>query len=139
MVAAIWIAWQASWMIEPRLGDWDAAPELRVWAARVIAFVVVMAIGGLVAWLLRAVVRSTGLSSTDRSLGGVFGIARAVLIVGLMTIGIQYFELDGESWWANARFRPVSERIADGIRYYVGVGGEYIESQGLMKENRTGI
>ncbi len=138
-LAAIWFAWQAAWMVEPRLGEWDAAPELRLWAARIIVFVLILVIGGLVAWLLRAVIRSTGLSGTDRSLGGLFGVFRAVLIVGLMTIGLQYFGLDEESWWESARLRPVSERVADGIRYYVAIGNRYIEEQGLVQSrNRTG-
>jgi membrane protein required for colicin V production len=131
-LAAIWLAWQASWIVEPRLGSWQAAPELRVWAARAIVFVAVLIVGGLLAWLLRAVIRSTGLTSTDRSLGGLFGLFRAVLIIGLMTIGLQYFGLDTESWWQSARLRTFSENVADGIRYYVALGSQYFEEQGLV-------
>lgn len=129
-LAAIWLAWQAAWIVEPRLGEWQAAPELRIWAARAIIFILILVIGGLFAWFARALIRTTGLSSTDRTLGGLFGIIRGVLIVGLMTIVFQYFGLDQESWWAGARLRPFSEQIADGIRYYVEIGGRYIEQQG---------
>lgn len=131
-LAAIWLAWQAAWVVEPRLGEWAAAPELRLWAARAIVFVAVLIVGGLISWLLRAVVRSTGLSSADRSLGGLFGLLRAALLVGLMTMGLQYFELDQESWWQSARLRPFSENMAAGIRYYVELGGQYLEEQGLV-------
>ena len=131
-LAAIWLAWRASWIVESRLGEWQTAPELRIWAARAIIFVLILIIGGLLAWLLRAVIRSTGLSSTDRSLGGIFGILRAVLIVGLITIGLQYFGLDQEDWWVQSRLRPFSERVADGIRYYIEIGGQYVEDQGLV-------
>jgi len=131
-LAAIWLAWQSAWLVEPRLGEWETAPELRIWAARGIVFVAVLIVGGLLAWLMRAVIRSTGLSSTDRSLGGLFGLLRAVLIIGLMTMGLQYLNLDEESWWQSARLRTFSERAADGIRYYVELGGRYIEEQGLV-------
>ena len=131
-LAAIWLAWQAAWVVEPRLGEWQAAPELRVWTARAIVFIAVLIVGGLTAWLLRAVIRGTGLSSTDRSLGGLFGLLRAVLLVGLMTIGLQHFELDQEQWWQSARLRPFSENVAEGIRYYVALGGRYFEEQGLV-------
>lgn len=131
-LAALWLAWQAAWVVEPRLGEWAGAPELRIWAARAIIFVGVLIVGGLISWLLRAVVRSTGLSSTDRSLGGLFGLLRAALLVGLMTIGIQYLELDQESWWQSARLRTFSENMAEGIRYYVALGGQYLEEQGLV-------
>ena len=132
-LAAIWLAWQASWAVAPRLGDWQSAPELRIWAARVIVFVLVLIVGGLVAWLLRAVIRGSGLGSTDRSLGAVFGACRGILIIGLVAIVLQYAGLNQEPWWVEARFRPFSERVAAGIRYYVGIGGQYIEEQGLVQ------
>lgn len=124
---AILLAWQAAWMVEPRLGEWTAAPELRIWAARAIIFVAILVIGGLLAWLLRAVIRKTGLSSTDRSLGAVFGVLRGVLLVGLLAIVVDLAELETESWWADAKLRPISEQIAEGIVYYAGLGRRYLD------------
>ena len=124
---AILLAWQASWMVEPRLGEWTAAPELRIWAARAIIFIAVLVIGGLLAWLLRAVIRKSGLNSTDRSLGAIFGVLRGALLVGLLAIGIDLADLESEPWWADARLRPLSEQIAEGIVYYAGLGRRYID------------
>lgn len=130
-LAAIWLAWRFSWVIEPLLGDWVIAPEAKIWAARAIVFVFVLAIGGLVAWSVRAVIRHTGLSSTDRTLGGLFGFARGVLIVGLAAIGLQFAGLDQDPWWQEAKLRPLSSRIAEGIRYYAQLGSRYLEEQEL--------
>lgn len=126
-LVAILLAWQYAWIVEDRLGEWSAAPELRVWAARIILFIVVLVIGGLLAWLMRALIRSTGLSGTDRSLGAVFGLARGVLLVGLLAMLIGVAELGDESWWAEARLKPFSEQVAEGIRYYAGLGRQYLE------------
>jgi membrane protein required for colicin V production len=126
-VAAIGLAWYAAWMIEPRLGEWSAAPELRIWAARALIFVGVLLIGGLIAWSLRAVIRKTGLSGTDRTLGALFGLARGILFLGLFALFIGLADLDSEVWWTEARFRPFSERVADGILYYADLGGSYLE------------
>jgi membrane protein required for colicin V production len=127
-LVAILLAWQASWIVEERLGEWSAAPELRVWAARAIVFIAVLVIGGLLAWLMRGLIRRSGLSGTDRSLGAIFGLARGVLLVGLLAIVVGLAELEGESWWSEARLRPFSEQVAQGIRYYAGLGSRYIES-----------
>jgi membrane protein required for colicin V production len=124
---ALLLAWQAAWMIEDRLGEWSAAPELRIWAARAIIFVAVLVIGGLIAWALRALIRGTGLSSTDRSLGAVFGVGRGVLLVGLFAMLIGLAGLEQETWWSGARLRPFSEQIAEGIYYYAGLGRSYLE------------
>lgn len=130
-LAAIWLAWQSSWLVEPVLGEWAVVPEARIWVARGIVFVAVLAAGGLIAWLMRAVVRRSGLSSTDRSLGALFGLVRGVLIVGLLVIGLQFSGLDQERWWQTARLKPVSDRIADGIRYYAEIGTRYIREREL--------
>jgi membrane protein required for colicin V production len=54
---AILLAWQGAWLIEDRLGEWSAAPELRIWVARAIIFVAVLIVGGVLAWLLRSLIR----------------------------------------------------------------------------------
>jgi membrane protein required for colicin V production len=125
---AILLAWQGSWMLEERLGEWTAAPELRVWTARIIIFVAILIVGGLLAWTVRSLIRRTGLSGTDRTLGAMFGLARGLLLVGLLAIVIDLAGLGGETWWDEARFRPFSEQVAEGIRYYAELGNRYIES-----------
>jgi membrane protein required for colicin V production len=126
-LVAIVLAWQGAWLVEERLGEWSAAPELRVWAARAIIFIGVLILGGLLAWTMRALIRKSGLSSTDRSLGAFFGLARGALLVGLLAIVIDVAELETESWWADARLRSVSEQVAEGIRYYAGLGRRYLD------------
>jgi len=124
---AILLAWQGSWLIEDWLGDWESAPELRVWVARAIIFIVVLIIGGVLAWMLRTLIRGTGLSSTDRSLGTIFGLARGVLLVGLLAILIEAIDVGGRDWWAGAKLRPFSEQVAEGILYYADLGSRYFE------------
>jgi membrane protein required for colicin V production len=128
-LVAILLAWQGAWIVEGRLGEWTAAPELRIWAARAIIFIAVLIAGGLLAWLMRALIRSTGLSSTDRALGALFGLARGALLAGLIAIVIDLAELDDESWWAGARLRPFCEQVAQGIIYYARLGRQYLEGE----------
>ena len=78
------------------LGEWVVAPELQIWAARVFIFIVVMIVGGIVAWLVREIVRASGLSGTDRVLGSMFGFGRGALIVGLAVIVLEYAGLDAD-------------------------------------------
>lgn len=131
-LAAIWLAWRFAWIVEPMLGDWQSAPELRIWTARAIVFVVVMLIGGLVSWLVRELVRHTGLSGTDRLLGGLFGLIRGVLIFGLVVIALQLSGLDQDPWWQQALLKPYGDQIAEGIRYYAELGGQYLQEQDIV-------
>lgn len=130
-LAAIFLAWRFTWLVEPFLGDWVQAPELRVWVARAVVFVLVLVAGGLVAWLARELVRHTGLRGTDRLLGALFGFARGLLIVGLLVIGLQLAGVDQAPWWQRASLRPYGDRIAAGIRYYGSLGSEYLRDQAI--------
>ncbi len=128
-LAAIWLAWRFGAFVEPLLGVWEAAPELRVWAARIVVFVIVLVAGGLLAWMARGLVKHTGLTGTDRSLGALFGVARGVLIVGLGVIGMQFAGLDQDPWWQRSKLRPTSSQVAEAIRYYAELGGRYLAAR----------
>lgn len=132
-LAAIWLAWRFAWLVEPRLGEWVAQPELRRWTARVILFLLVLVAGGIAAWFARTLVRATGLSGPDRMLGGLFGFARGVLIVGLLVILMQLGGLDQDPWWQQARLRPFGDRVAAGIVHYAEIGTRYIEEQNAVQ------
>jgi membrane protein required for colicin V production len=128
-LVAIWLSWRFAWVIEPLLGSWTVAPELQAWIARGVILVLVLVLGGLIAWFVRELVRRTGLSGTDRLLGCLFGLGRGGLIVGLGVIALQISGLDQDGWWQRARLRPLSDRIAAGIRYYAELGNRYLREQ----------
>lgn len=127
LLAAIALAWTFAGWLEPSLGDWASAAEVRLWTARVIIFVAVLVIGGLVSWLARKLIRHTGLSGLDRTLGAGFGLLRAAVLVGLAVIVLQFAELDQEAWWQEARLRPYAERAADAVKYYAELGTRYLQ------------
>jgi membrane protein required for colicin V production len=126
LLAAIWLAWRFGGVVEPYLGDWAGAAEARVWAARLIVFVAVVIAGGLLAWVMRKVMRSAGLSGLDRLLGAAFGIVRGVVLVGLAVIILEFVGLDQDPMWQQARLRPYADRAAAAVRYYAELGNRYL-------------
>ena len=131
-VAAIWLAWNFSWIVTFFLGDWTTAPQLKVWVGRMIVFVVVLVAGGLAGQMVGSVVKQTGLSGTDRVLGSLFGLGRGAIIVGLAVLVLEMAGLDQEPWWREARLSPYGNLVADGIRHYAAVGGLYLQQQELI-------
>jgi membrane protein required for colicin V production len=129
LLAAIWLAWRFGALLEPALGNWAGSPEVRVWTARMIVFVLVLVAGALISWLARLLVRHSGLSGVDRLLGAGFGLIRGVLIVGLAVIVLQFVELDQDGWWQNARLRPYAEQVAAAVRYYAELGQSYLQGE----------
>ena len=57
-----------------------SSPEVKLWIAYIVVFVVILITCTLLACMLRALVAATPLSFVDHLLGGVFGAARGVLV-----------------------------------------------------------
>jgi membrane protein required for colicin V production len=131
-LVAIFLAWRFAWVLEPMLAEWIAEPGLRLWAARIVILLLALIVGGLISRAIRAVVHFTGLGGMDRLLGGAFGLARGVLIVGLAVIGLEMAGLHQDPWWQEARLRPLSNRVAEGIRYYGSIGSAYLREQEIV-------
>ena len=79
-----------------------ADPALRVVAAWVAVFVVVLVLMALLRLAVRGLLKALGLSLSDRLLGIVFGAARGLIIVlALVAVG-GMTSVPKEKWWSEA-------------------------------------
>jgi membrane protein required for colicin V production len=62
-------------------------------------FIGVLLVGGLVNYLVGRLVESTGLSGTDRLLGGAFGAARGLAMVIACLLVMGFTPLPADPWW----------------------------------------
>lgn len=81
------------------LGRFIDDPALRVLAAYAGVFLGVLAIGAVLTSLLASWIRETRLSAADRTLGGGFGLVRAVLLVGAAVLLVGLAEAEDSGWW----------------------------------------
>jgi membrane protein required for colicin V production len=82
--------------------------SLRFIVAFVLVFVGALIVGGLVQWLLRQLIQSTGLSGTDRLLGLIFGGLRGAVVCIVAMIAIRPVAAE-QGWWQTSRAVPVLE------------------------------
>ncbi|WP_052378873.1 CvpA family protein [Polycyclovorans algicola] len=97
-VMAFYFADAAASALSGLIGD----PALRVLTAYAGVFLAVLAIGAILTALLANWIRQTGLSAADRTLGGGFGLVRAVLLVGAGALLVDLAEAQDASWWQNS-------------------------------------
>jgi membrane protein required for colicin V production len=77
-------------------------------------FVSVLLVGGLLSYLIGLLVESTGLSGTDRLLGGVFGAARGLaLVVGVLLIA-GFTPIPADPWW---RESAIIHRLSPTVKW----------------------
>jgi membrane protein required for colicin V production len=103
--------------------------ELRLMAGFLSVFVVVLLLMSVVAILASRLVKSAGLGLEDRLLGGVFGLARGVLVVMVFVLLAGLTSLPRQAVWRNAMLsdplvafagiiRPwLPAELAQGIKY----------------------
>jgi len=66
-------------------------------------FISVLLVGGLANYLLGRLVETTGLSGTDRLLGGAFGAVRGLALVLTLLLVAGLTPLPADPWWQESR------------------------------------
>ena len=139
LLVAIWAAMHLGPYAGGWLGGTIDSTELQLWSGRFLIFVVVLALGALMGWGISKIVHLSGLSGTDRALGGFFGLLRAVLFVGLFVLGGRYSGLDANLWWLESKFVPYGEYVADWIIVMAPRGMEMLDPSNMPDEFRLEI
>ncbi len=128
LLIAIWASLNVGAQFGELAGGWLSSTELQVWFGRIVVFVVIIVVGGLVSWGIAKMVRLSVLSGTDRALGALFGFSRAALLLGVFALGGQAMDLDRSDWWRDSLFMPYSEVVADWLRVMAPKGLEMMQS-----------
>jgi len=111
-LAAVYAALQAAGPLAVRLEGAIEVPSVRVIIAFAGVFLVVLAVGGLVNYLIGKLVESTGLSGTDRLFGALFGALRGLAIVLVAVIIAAFTPFVADPWWQQSMLLPEMERMA---------------------------
>ncbi len=82
-------------------------PSLRQIVAFSSLFVATLMVGALVNYLISELVKITGLSSTDRVLGMVFGLLRGfVVVMAVLLLIPPIISIDQDKWWTESALIP---------------------------------
>lgn len=116
-VAAFFVAqWWASdaiaWM--PFIKSAPASVQYAV--AFALVFIATVFTAGLVSWLIKKLVESVGLRPIDRALGGLFGLARGVVLLLVLTVLLQLTQMTQETWWSTAEGPIWLDRALRGLK-----------------------
>ena len=98
-VAAFFVARLFSFKLSNFMIDWIDQPQFRVIAAFVILFAITLVVGALINNVFSRLVSATGLTSTDRLFGMVFGIVRGGLLVIVMVSLLSLTPVSNDQWW----------------------------------------
>jgi membrane protein required for colicin V production len=121
--AAFLIAFQYSGALAMQMENQIELPSVRTSLAFAGLFISVLLVGGLLTFLVGKLVETTGLSGTDRLLGGVFGGVRGLALVLAIMLFAGMTPLPQDPWWQQSRtiqsLMPLAEWAAQYLPDYI--------------------
>jgi len=97
--AAFLVAYHFAGDVANWMEDAVTLPSARMAMGFTGLFVAVLLVGGLMNYLLGRLVETTGLSGTDRLLGGVFGAGRGLVLVVAVVLVAGFTPIPADPWW----------------------------------------
>lgn len=95
--------------------------SLRRIAAFAILFIVVIFAGTLISNLISKLTQAAGLKGADRTLGGLFGVVRGLIIVLVLVLVGSQFELS-QNWFNGSMLVPHALAMIDYLQGAFGIG-----------------
>lgn len=121
--AAFLVAFQYSGALAMQLENHIELPSARTSLAFAGLFLVVLLVGGLITFLVGKLVEKTGLSGTDRLLGGVFGGIRGLALVIALIVVAGLTPVPQDPWFQQSRtiqsLMPLAEWSAQYLPDYI--------------------
>ena len=112
-IAALFAAFQVSEAFAGALEPFIELPSARFIVAFAAVFLLVLIVGGLIAFLIGKMIEKTGLSPTDRMFGALFGVVRGVVVITVAVLLVRATPLSQDPWWGESKLLPTFDRLAD--------------------------
>jgi len=129
-VVAIWAASRFGVVAADMLGGTIDSYTLRLWCGRTLILIGVLFASGLISWAISQLLDSTGLSGTDRAVGMVFGLARGVVLAGIVVLLMELAGFEEDAWWNDSKLIPYAAPVADLVKEVAEDGIEYLDVDG---------
>jgi membrane protein required for colicin V production len=105
--------------LAPMLPELLPGESARLIMAFVLLFLGVRILMGLLSLAIGALITATGLSLADRGLGGLFGLARGIVIVLAAVILSGMTSIPQQDFWRNALLSPMAETGARTVKPFL--------------------
>ncbi len=108
-IFGVWLAFRYSVVVGSTFPFGAEFPLLRTAAAAILIVVACVFAAALIGWIVRKLLTAAKLSAADRTLGGLFGLARAALIIALVVFVARDTTFSREPMWRESLLLPQVE------------------------------
>ncbi len=119
-VLAIWMSLIYMHSMAIFIGPYlNLPPSILAMVAFAILFIITLILSALVGNMIGSLVDKTGLSGTDRAIGMLFGIARGILIVGVLVLLAGFTLVPQDPWWKESILISHFQQLAEMMKAYL--------------------
>ncbi len=119
-VLAIWVSLMYMHPMAIFIGPYlNLPPSILAMVAFAILFIITLILSALVGNMIGSLVDKTGLSGTDRAIGMLFGIARGILIVGVLVLLAGFTLVPQDLWWKESILISHFQQLAEMMKAYL--------------------
>lgn len=140
-IAAVWVTYAFTGKLSEALVSYIPNNGLRTGLSIIALFLVTLAIGTAIGYVVNKFVSKSGLSGLDRLVGLLFGGARGLLIITLGIIGINLTSLSQSTSWQTSAFlpyfKPATDWMSKSLPDYMQHQGKKQAKQSKDKANDT--
>ena len=115
-LVSLWIAMSFSSGMAELFGSTIKDPTLRLLAAFISLFILSLIAAAIINFFATQFVQRAGLTGVDRTIGGVFGFLRGILLVTIIVMLLGLTTLPKEKWWDESFFMFRFEVIATWLK-----------------------
>jgi membrane protein required for colicin V production len=120
-IAALVLANVFSHRLEPIFAPLITTPSLRAMTAFITIFIGVLLVGALINYGVGLLIKMTGLSSTDRLIGVIFGFVRGLFIIMILLIYVpEYVPVKNDAWFKESELIPYFARYEKAMKNITG-------------------
>jgi membrane protein required for colicin V production len=128
-LAAFMLALYFAPVLAERLESQLADDSVRMVAAFIAIFLSTLLAGAVVQWLMGTLIKTTGLTGTDRFLGFLFGSARGALVCIVAVMALRQFAETGQ-WWQSSVLVPELLAFESEVLQLMGLAREWATDLG---------
>lgn len=110
-IVSIYVAMRYAGQFSDLAKPYIHTPSLQFIATAVVILILMLIIGTLIVQVIVKLVEKTGLSGLDRVLGIVFGLARGILLVGVLLLALRLTPFPQDAWWKESMLIPQFEPL----------------------------
>lgn len=121
-VVASWVGLTFSRVFSGFLEGVITQPSLRIVISFAVLFLITLILGALISYLLSELIKSTGLTGTDRFAGMIFGVFRGFVVISIAITLAGLTPLPEDSWWKESSLIPPFQSLAVWLREHIPSG-----------------